>query len=349
MENKMSSDLHTRINSLQDTALAEIAGADNLQVLEDIRVSYLGKKGKLTQELKQLGKVSAEERPKIGQVVNVVKEAINTALKEREQILSATQLAEKIASERVDVSLPGRGQQLGSLHPVHIVRDKLIKIFAQMGFLAVSGPEVEDEYHNFTALNVPDNHPARTMQDTFYLQGGNLLRTQTSPVQIRTMQEHSAPLRIVVPGKVFRCDSDMTHTPMFHQLEGLVVDTEANIAQLKSLLQIVLEQFWDEQLSLRFRPSYFPFTEPSMEVDIKVPSKNASSDWLEVLGCGMVHPNVLREVGYDPDVYQGYAFGMGLDRIAMLYFDIPDLRMLFSGDLRLLEQFSTAGVKGSVR
>jgi phenylalanyl-tRNA synthetase alpha chain len=342
----MSSDLNDRIIALQESALSAIASANSLSDLEEIRLSYLGKKGQLTQELKQLGKVSPEERPKIGQVVNVVKEAINSHLKQRGDQIAAAELAHKIDNEREDMSLPGRGASAGGLHPVTIVRDKLIDIFKAMGFLAVSGPEIEDEYHNFTALNVPANHPARTMQDTFYLKDGGLLRTQTSPMQIRTMQNHSAPLRIIVPGKVFRCDSDMTHTPMFHQLEGLVVDTEANIAQLKSLLQIVLEDFWGEKLNTRFRPSYFPFTEPSIEVDIKVPSTNASSDWLEVLGCGMVHPNVLKEVGYDPEVYQGYAFGMGLDRIAMLYFDIPDLRMLFSGDMRLLQQFSLDGIKG---
>ena len=336
-------ELKNNIETMGSAALQAISACDDLKQLEDLRLQYCGKKGELTQHLKSMGKLDAAERPKIGEVANVVKTNIQSAIAERQALLKSAAMQEKLAEEKIDVTLPGRGDDIGGCHPVSIVRRKLEDIFNKMGFLTAEGPEIEDDYHNFQALNVPPDHPARSMQDTFYLQNEGLLRTQTSPVQIRTMKNHKPPLRIITPGRVYRCDSDQTHTPMFHQMEGLVVDKSASLAELKSLLKTVFERFWGEALNFRFRPSYFPFTEPSMELDIQHPRQ--PGQWLEVLGSGCVHPNVLREVGLDPDVYQGYAFGLGLDRIAMLYFDIPDLRLLFEGDWRLLSQFKSDGVK----
>lgn len=325
-----------------DIKQAVSACADSM-ALQAIRVDALGKKGQLTAALKSLSTLSIEDKKTIGKFVNELKSEINLLIDKKSHQLAQEKMKARLQTERLDVTLPGRGDALGGLHPVTIVRQRLLDIFGRWGFSVVTGPEIEDDYHNFTALNLPENHPARAMQDTFYFPGGRLLRTQTSPVQIRTMKQHSPPIRIITPGRVYRCDSDQTHTPMFHQMEGLVIDRQANLAELKTVLQMALNEFWQQPVKCRFRPSYFPFTEPSMEVDIQVPEHPGR--WLEVLGCGMVHPNVLTEVGVSPDEYQGYAFGLGLDRIAMLYFDIPDLRLLFEGDWRLLRQFDLTGVR----
>ena len=310
--------------------------AQSEQALDELRVRFFGKKGELTALLKQMGKLSPEDRPRIGQLVNTVRDEMQSVLSQRHTILSQQRLARELEAEKIDLTLPGRGMGRGSLHPLTQVRERVTTLFSGMGFCVADGPEIEDEYHNFEALNVPANHPARAMQDTFYIDGGHLLRTQTSPVQIREMEKNGAPIRLVVPGRVYRRDSDQTHTPMFHQMEGLVVDRGCTFGQLKSLLIDFMNQFFGQELELRFRPSYFPFTEPSAEVDIRSPD---TGEWLEVLGCGMVHPNVLRQVSLDPDEYMGFAFGVGLDRLAMLYFGIPDLRLLFTNDLQFLQQF----------
>ncbi|MBP7900642.1 MAG: phenylalanine--tRNA ligase subunit alpha [Gammaproteobacteria bacterium] len=322
---------------LQD-ALAQINEAVNLEALESVRLAYFGKKGALTELSKQLGQVSAEEKPILGAKVSGLRQAINEAFEAKKQLISDALLAEKLASESLDVSLPGRNVDVGSLHPVTQTIARINDWFAQLGFSVEQGPEIEDDVHNFEALNIPETHPARAMHDTFYFDSGLLLRTHTSPVQIRTMERQTPPLRIIAPGRVYRCDSDQTHTPMFHQIEGLVVDKTANFAQLKALLESFLVYFFDDpELKVRFRPSYFPFTEPSAEVDIA--THLLGGRWVEVLGCGVVHPNVLSHAGIDPEEYTGFAFGLGVERLAMLRFGIPDLRLLFDNDVRFLRQF----------
>ncbi len=322
------------VQELQQQALKDIASAGNLAGLDDIRINYLGKKGKLTALLKQLGQLSAEERPKAGQVINQAKVSVQEAIEARKQALEEEKLRVVIEQSRVDVSLPGRGQARGGLHPVTLTLNRIQSLFGHIGFDVVEGPEIEDDYHNFEALNIPHNHPARAMHDTFYFPDGRLLRTHTSSVQIRSMKQGEPPFRFIAPGRVYRCDSDMTHTPMFHQVEGLLVDENVTFADLKGLLINFLEVFFEKQLKIRFRPSYFPFTEPSAEVDIM-----GERGWLEVLGCGMVHPNVLTNVGIDPDKYSGLAFGLGVERLAMLYYGVDDLRLFFDNDLRFLKQF----------
>lgn len=319
---------------LQTQAIAEVDSATDLNQLDQIRVDYLGKKGLLTQQLKQLGKLPAEERPKAGQVINQAKVAVQEAIESRKALLEDEKLNEQINQGKLDISLPGRGRKRAGLHPITQTVQRIESLFQQIGFEVVEGPEVEDDYHNFEALNIPAHHPARAMHDTFYFPDGRLLRTHTSSVQIRIMQNDKPPFRFIAPGRVYRCDSDMTHTPMFHQVEGLIVDESVTFAELKGLLIDFLEIFFEKELQVRFRPSYFPFTEPSAEVDIM-----GERGWLEVLGCGMVHPNVLKNVGIDPEKYTGLAFGMGVERLAMLYYGVDDLRSFFDNDLRFLQQF----------
>ena len=315
-------------------ALAEIESATDLNSLDQIRINYLGKKGKITALLKQLGKLSAEERPQAGQVINQAKVSVQEAIDVRKQVLENEQLNKVIEEGRLDVTLPGRGIHRGGLHPITLTLQRIETMFQQIGFEIVEGPEIEDDYHNFEALNIPEHHPARAMHDTFYFPDGRLLRTHTSSVQIRIMQQGEPPFRFIAPGRVYRCDSDMTHTPMFHQVEGLLIDEAVTFAELKGLLIDFLENFFEKDLEIRFRPSYFPFTEPSAEVDIM-----GERGWLEVLGCGMVHPNVLKNVGVDPEKYNGIAFGLGIERLAMLYYGVDDLRLFFDNDLRFLKQF----------
>jgi phenylalanyl-tRNA synthetase alpha chain len=298
-------------------------------------VAWLGKKGTLTQRLKQLSSLPPEQRPAAGQHINRAKAEVQSALDNRRQRLEQDVLRQKLTEDRVDVTLPGRGMSLGGRHPVTRTMARIERIFRDAGFGVRTGPEIEDDYHNFTALNIPENHPARALHDTFYFPDGKLLRTHTSPVQIRSMVEEGAPIRIIAPGRVYRCDSDQTHTPMFHQVEGLVVDRGISFANLKAVLHQFVESFFERDASLRFRASYFPFTEPSAEVDVLW----GDDRWLEILGCGMVHPNVLRNAGIDPEEYSGYAFGMGVERLAMLRYDVRDLRTFFENDLRFLRQF----------
>ncbi|MDH3978372.1 MAG: phenylalanine--tRNA ligase subunit alpha [Gammaproteobacteria bacterium] len=324
------------IQELIGRARTDIDACDDLSGLDDVRVRFLGKKGELTAQLKQLGSLSAEERPAAGQAINQAKQDVQAAIQARRDLLEGQKLAAELASGAVDVSLAGRGQDLGGLHPITRTQERIESIFKAAGFAVRTGPEVEDEDHNFTALNIPENHPARAMHDTFYFPSGNLLRTHTSPVQVREMSKHGAPIRLIAPGRVYRCDSDQTHTPMFHQVEGLVVDRDVSFANLKSVLHEFVERFFERKAELRFRPSYFPFTEPSAEVDVL----SESGRWLEILGCGMVHPNVLRNVGIDPEEYTGYAFGMGVERLAMLRYGVNDLRLFFDNDLQFLQQFT---------
>lgn len=327
-------------------ALAAIAATDNVQALEQLRVQFLGKKGDFTQLMKQLGSLSAEERPKAGAVINAAKEQVQEALNSRKQLLEDAALNEKLASETLDVTLPGRGQQSGGLHPVTRTLERIEQFFTRIGYDVAEGPEVEDDYHNFEALNIPGHHPARAMHDTFYFNANMLLRTHTSPVQIRTMEAQQPPIRIVCPGRVYRCDSDITHSPMFHQVEGLLIDEDVNFADLKGTIEEFLRVFFEKDLAVRFRPSFFPFTEPSAEVDMQCVMCNGDgcrvckqTGWLEVMGCGMVHPNVLRMSGIDTEKYRGFAFGMGVERLAMLRYGVNDLRLFFDNDLRFLAQF----------
>jgi phenylalanyl-tRNA synthetase alpha chain len=318
----------------------EIAACGDLAGLDEVRVRYLGKKGLLTGLLKSLGALSAEARPAAGQVINEAKQALQAALAARKAYLEAQGEQLAIEAQRVDVTLPGRGEAMGGLHPVTRTMRRMETIFRQAGFEVHTGPEVEDEFHNFEALNIPAHHPARAMHDTFYFGDGRLLRTHTSPVQIRSMQRQGAPIRLIAPGRVYRCDSDQTHSPMFHQVEGLVVDRGVSFAHLKAVLHDFLESFFERKVRLRFRPSYFPFTEPSAEVDVEW-----GDGWLEVLGCGMVHPRVLEFGGIDPEEFTGYAFGMGVERLAMLRYGVNDLRLFFDNDLRFLRQFNQGAVR----
>lgn len=321
--------------SLLARARSAVAAAADLESLDAIRVHYLGKKGEITALLKMLGGLPDEQRRVQGQVINSLKSALAADLDARRALLEANALASQMQASAIDVTLPGRGQQPGGLHPVTLTLQRIVRIFSAAGFTVQEGPEIEDDFHNFTALNIPADHPARAMHDTFYLADGRLLRTHTSPVQIRAMLRQGAPLRLIAPGRVYRCDSDTTHTPMFHQVEGLVVDTNVSFANLKSVLADFVEKFFERSATVRFRPSYFPFTEPSAEVDVQT----ESGSWLEVLGCGMVHPQVLSNAGIDPEEYTGYAFGMGVERLAMLRYGIHDIRLLFENDLRFLRQF----------
>ncbi len=333
---------------LELQAKQAIEEAADLQALDQVRVHFLGKKGVLTDQLKALGKLSAEERPKAGQAINQSKKVVQQAIEARKQTLQSAVLNEQLEKETVDVTLPGRGQKTGGLHPVTRTLQRIEKLFASMGFEVAEGPEIEDDYHNFEALNIPAHHPARAMHDTFYIDEHHVLRTHTSPVQIRVMENREPPLRIIAPGRVYRCDSDLTHTPMFHQVEGLLVDEAVSFADLKGLLDEFLKHFFErDNLAVRFRPSYFPFTEPSAEVDIECVMCEGKgcrvcshSGWLEILGCGMVHPNVFAHAGIDNEAYTGLAFGMGVERLAMLKYGVDDLRLFFENDLRFLQQFN---------
>ena len=323
------------VGELAGRACAEIASSPDQVRLDEARVRYLGKKGEITSLLKQLGELPADERRSAGQAINRAKQQVQDAIQARREQLATADIERAIASGAIDVTQPGRGQATGGLHPVTRTLERIDAIFRAAGFDIHTGPEIEDEHHNFTALNIPDNHPARAMHDTFYFPSGKLLRTHTSPVQIRAMAAQGAPIRIIAPGRVYRCDSDMTHTPMFHQVEGLVVDRGVSFAHLKSVLHEFVECFFERKAELRFRPSYFPFTEPSAEVDVL--SENGK--WIEILGCGMVHPNVLSGVGIDPEEFTGYAFGMGAERLSMLRYGVNDLRQFFENDLQFLRQF----------
>ena len=317
-----------------------LENASTVDQIEQVRVDILGKKGALTELLKGLGKLSAEERPSAGQAINAAKQNLIRLLDEKREQLAEGTRQKDLISTAIDVTMPGRGRNNGSAHPVSQVQAKIEDLFHHVGFEVARGPEIEDEYHNFEALNIPKHHPARAMHDTFYFKPDLLLRTHTSPVQIRVMKEKTLPIRIIAPGRVYRCDYDQTHSPMFHQVEGLWIDEIATMAELKGMLNSFLLAFFErDDLEIRYRPSYFPFTEPSMEVDIKLPSAHGLSGWLEVLGCGMVHPNVLTNVGLDPEQCSGFAFGMGVERLAMLKYGISDLRHFFENDLRFLGQF----------
>ena len=328
-------------------AQQDIHNSSNLANLETLRVNFLGKKGVLTQRLKQLGKLPTSERPQAGQEINHAKKALTNAIETRKQVLQTIALETQLIKERIDVTLPGRGQLKGGLHPVTQTLQRIKNLFAQVGFAVKEGPEIEDDYHNFAALNIPEHHPARAMHDTFYFDTHTLLRTHTSPVQIRAMQEQKPPLKFIAPGRVYRCDSDLTHTPMFHQVEGLMIDENISFADLKGILDDFLKRFFERDLQVRFRPSYFPFTEPSAEVDMQCVACGGkgcrvckNSGWIEILGCGMVHPNVFNAVGIDDDKYTGFAFGMGIERFAMLYYGVNDIRLFFENDLRFLRQFN---------
>jgi phenylalanyl-tRNA synthetase alpha chain len=328
------------IQAIETRATAEIAASADLKALDDLRVRYLGKKGEITSQLKALGSLEPEQRKEFGQVVNQVRDRLNELLLERKATLEVAELEQRLLDQAVDITLPGRGDRRGGAHPVTLAMQRAINIFSRLGFDVATGPEVESDYYNFEALNFPPHHPARAMHDTFYFANGTLLRTHTSPVQIRVMENEDPPFRIIAPGKVYRSDSDQTHTPMFHQVEGLLIGDDVSMADLKGILQTFINAFFGRSLEMRFRPSYFPFTEPSAEVDIAWSKGDGSeSGWLEVLGCGMVHPNVLRACNVDPERYTGYAFGMGVERLAMLRYGVTDLRQFFENDLQFLQQF----------
>lgn len=338
--------MQQQLEGLIQQAAAASAAAASLQELDAVRVRFLGKKGEITEQLKQLGGLSAEERPAAGQFINRAKEHVQNLLEARRVQLEQAELNAKLAAETLDVTLPGRGQTSGGLHPVTRTLQRIEHLFRQVGFEVAEGPEIESEFYNFEALNIPAEHPARAMHDTFYFPDGKLLRTHTSPVQIRVMQERTPPLRVIAPGRVYRCDSDVTHTPMFHQVEGFMVDRDVSFADLKGMLNDFLQQFFERELAVRFRPSYFPFTEPSAEVDIACVICGGDgcrvckhTGWLEVLGCGMIHPNVFAHVGIDNERYTGFAFGMGVERLTMLRYGVNDLRLFFENDLRFLKQF----------
>ena len=323
------------LSDLIQSAGSEIDSAGDLSALDAVRVTYLGKKGALTVRAKELSQLPAEERPAAGQEINRAKQDVQQRINTRREALEDEALARKLVDDAIDVTLPGRGYGLGGRHPVSRAMSRIERIFRNAGFGVRSGPEIEDDYHNFTALNISENHPARAEHDTFYFPGGMLLRTHTSPVQIRSMKEEGVPIRIIAPGRVYRCDSDQTHTPMFHQVEGLVIDRNISFANLKAVLHQFVEAFFERDAELRFRASYFPFTEPSAEVDVLW----EKGKWLEILGCGMVHPNVLSSAGVDPEEFTGYAFGIGIERLAMLRYGVNDLRTFFDNDLRFLQQF----------
>jgi len=342
------------VESIISQAITKIKNEQDLRNLEQIRVDYLGKKGELTLILKNLSQLSPEERPKAGEVVNIAKQKIQQELTNQKNLLEEVLINKRLESEKIDVTLPGRAILVGAKHPITLTKDRFCDLFASIGFTLRDGPEVEDEFYNFSALNTPEDHPARAMHDTFYLEDNfankMLLRSHTSPVQIRTLQTERPPLRILAPGKAYRCDSDLTHTPMFHQIEGLMVDEFTTFADLKGIITEFLKKFFERDLAVRFRPSFFPFTEPSAEVDIacikcRVNNTNTGcrickhTGWLEVMGCGVVHPNVLKAVNIDPEKYTGFAFGAGIERFAMLYYNIPDIRLNYENDIRFLKQF----------
>jgi phenylalanyl-tRNA synthetase alpha chain len=324
------------LDAIISEAEEQINSAQDVNILDTVRVDFMGKKGRMTELLKGLGKLSNEERPAAGQKINQAKQKIQQLIHARGVLLQTQELNQKLAGETIDVTLPGRGPSRGGLHPVTRTINRIESFFNELGFSVKTGPEVEDGFHNFDALNIPANHPARADHDTFYFNPDVMLRTQTSGVQIRTMEVEEPPLRIISPGRVYRNDYDQTHTPMFHQVEGLMVDKNVSFAELKGILHDFLNNFFEQDLQVRFRPSYFPFTEPSAEVDVM--GKNGK--WLEVLGCGMVHPNVLKAVNIDPEIYTGFAFGMGVERLTMLRYEVNDLRAFFENDLRFLKQFN---------
>ncbi len=327
-------------------ALVEIENCTNLATLDECRVRYLGKKGELTELAKTINQAPVEDRPRIGQQINQIKDSIHNEIEKRLQQLQLIEIEKQLARDALDITLPGRGQAHGHLHPIAITRQRIESIFKTLGFAVVEGPEIEDDYHNFGALNIPKNHPARAMQDTFYCENNKLLRTHMSPVQIRTMEMQRPPLRIIAPGRVYRCESDLTHTPMFHQIEGLCVDKEVTFANMKFVMQEFLNAFFEKEIPVRLRSSHFPFTEPSAELDIQCTQCSgkgcricSNTGWLEVMGCGMVHPNVLKAVNIDPEEHQGFAFGLGYDRLTMLYYNVNDLRAFFENDIKFLHQF----------
>jgi phenylalanyl-tRNA synthetase alpha chain len=343
----MGAESNLDIAQLVTEASTQINQADKLNALDEVRVRYLGKSGLLTAQLKQLGKLPPEERPLAGQAINQAKQELQVLIETRKADLEHLALNQRLASERVDVTQPGRGLGQGGFHPVTRTLERIDRLFANAGFKVVEGPEIEDDYHNFEALNIPEHHPARAMHDTFYFDEHMLLRTHTSPVQIRVMENSEPPIKIIAPGRVYRCDSDLTHTPMFHQVEGFLVDQDVSFADLKGVLYDFLQGFFERDLKVRFRPSYFPFTEPSAEADIECVMCSGKgcrvcshTGWLEVLGCGMIHPEVFRHVGIDSEKYTGYAFGMGVERLTMLRYGVNDLRLFFENDVRFLRQFA---------
>ena len=348
------------LTALTEQALNLVEQADGLAALDDIRVNYLGKKGQLTALLKTLGKLTAEERPAAGAKINEAKQQVQQALEQKKTALESAAISQKLASEKIDVTLEGRSNNRGTLHPVSKTIDRIAAIFNSVGYTVEEGPEIEDDYHNFEALNIPAHHPARAMHDTFYVdknyggqkgETGNgepeyVLRTHTSPVQVRVMENQKPPIRIICPGRVYRCDSDLTHTPMFHQVEGLVIDKDISFADLKGTIDQFLKSFFEADAPVRFRPSYFPFTEPSAEFDIQCTNCGgdgcrvcSGNGWIEVGGCGMVHPNVLTASGVDPEEYSGFAFGVGVERLAMMRYKVNDLRLFFENDVKFLKQF----------
>lgn len=334
------------LEDLLAQALQELANSQDLNQLDQVRVHYLGKKGLFTLQMKELGRLDPQQRREAGQVINQAKNQFQEALEAKKQALQEAALQQRLASESIDVTLPGRGQQIAGLHPVSRTLHRIAKIFAGVGFDVVEGPEIEDDYHNFGALNIPDHHPARAMHDTFYFDAHTVLRTHTSPVQIRVMETQRPPLKVIAPGRVYRCDSDITHTPMFHQVEGFLVDSGVSFADLKGVVYEFLSAFFEKDIQVRFRPSYFPFTEPSAEVDIECVMCEGKgcrvcghTGWLEVMGCGMIHPEVFKSVGINNEMYSGFAFGMGVERLAMLRYGINDLRLFFENDLKFLQQF----------
>jgi len=337
----------TTLEDVLARAQGELLEADTLMLLDQVRVQYLGKKGLITEQMKSLGTLAGDERKAAGAKINLVRDQLVEAIEARKEVLEAEALKARLASETIDVTLPGRGQQIGGLHPVTLTLRRMSALFSRIGFDIVEGPEVEDDYHNFEALNIPASHPARAMHDTFYFDEHTLLRTHTSPVQVRIMESQTPPLRVIAPGRVYRCDSDLTHTPMFHQVEGFLVDRDVSFADLRGILYEFLTLFFEKDVAVRFRPSYFPFTEPSAEVDIACVMCDGQgcrvckqTGWLEVMGCGMIHPRVFEAVHIDPEVYSGFAFGLGVERMAMLRYGINDLRLFFENDLRFLRQFS---------
>lgn len=324
------------LEDILDAARQDFAAAANLPALEQAKARFLGKSGALTEQMKGLGKLAPEERKEAGARINQVKDGVEALLKERREAIQADELNKQLAAESLDVTLPGRGAGLGGAHPVSLTLTRIEQLFASIGFAVADGPEIETDFYNFTALNIPDNHPARAMHDTFYLADGTLLRTHTSPVQVRFMEHQKPPIKIIAPGRVYRVDSDATHSPMFHQVEGLWIDRDISFAHLKGVVQDFLQRFFErDDLTVRFRPSFFPFTEPSAEMDM-----SWNGGWLEIGGCGMVHPNVLGHVGIDAEQWQGFAFGLGVERLAMLRYGVNDLRLFFENDMRFLKQFA---------
>ena len=336
------------LDNLLENAIQAISQSQDLASLDSVRVAYLGKKGEITSKLKNLGQISSDLRPAAGQAINQIKIRIQALVEERKSTINEQLITDRLSTETVDVTLPGRGLKSGGLHPVTLTMNRIQKMFAKLGFDTAEGPEVEDDFHNFEALNIPAHHPARAMHDTFYFGDGRLLRTHTSPVQIRVLEHQAPPVRIIAPGRVYRCDSDITHTPMFHQVEGLLIDENVSFSDLKGTLEEFLKLFFEQDdLKTRFRPSYFPFTEPSMEADIGCVMCGGSgcrvcgqTGWIEVLGCGMVHPEVFRHTNIDNDKFTGYAFGLGIERLAMMRYGVNDLRLFFENDLRFLQQFA---------